>query len=267
MDCDIGKRQAPLHNAVVRTVLQRHPFPVVAHFEKVIAISFAFPVEALRPFVSEPLEIDTYNDLGFVTVALVWTRLLRPAGFPQAFGNDFFLAGYRVFARMIDDTGGRLRGLKILRSETDKRRMVFMGNLLTRYNYRRVRPEIRQDGLVTEVATFLPDNSRTLHLRLESGEDVALPDASPFPDWRTARQFAGPMPFTFSPEPNGRCIVVEGRRSTWAPRPIRVAEWDVSLFDETSLRTVKPILANAFEVNDVAYRWEKGRLVRPGVRT
>src|SRR5204863_898587 len=99
--------------------LKRHPFPVVARFERVVAVSFAFPESILRPMVPEGLEIDTYEGLGFVTVAMVWTKSLRPAGFPAFLGQDFLLAGYRIFTRLKDGER-RLRGLQILRSETDR---------------------------------------------------------------------------------------------------------------------------------------------------
>lgn len=69
---------------------ERHPFPVVAWFDRVIAVSFSFPEEVLRPLVLEPLELDSYHRHGFVTAALVWTRGLRPAGFPAFLGQDFF---------------------------------------------------------------------------------------------------------------------------------------------------------------------------------
>jgi len=100
---------------------------VVAWFERVIAISFAFPERLLRPLVPAPLEVDSFEGLGFVTVALVWTRGLRPALLPRFLGQDFFLAGYRVFTRLRDTDGRRLRGLKIIRSETDKAHMVWSG--------------------------------------------------------------------------------------------------------------------------------------------
>ncbi len=92
--------------------MKRHPVPVVAFFDRVIAVSFAFPAEVLRPLLPEPLEIDDYRGFGFVTVALVWTRGLRPAGFPCCMGQDFFLAGYRIFTRLRDENGRRLRGLE-----------------------------------------------------------------------------------------------------------------------------------------------------------
>ena len=86
---------------------------------------------------------------------------------------------------------------------------------------------------------------------------------SPFADLRTARQFAGPMPFTFDAEGDGRFVVIEGKRREWVPRPLRPVEWKVGLFDEAPFRGVAPVLANAFRVEGVPYRWERGRLVTP----
>ena len=246
--------------------LKRHPFPVVAWFERVVAVSFAFPEAVLRPLVPSALEIDAYEGLGFVTVALVWTRRLRPAGFPAFLGQDFFLAGYRVFTRLRDVSGRRLRGLKIVRSETDKQRMVWAGNLLTRYCYRHVNVAIRKEGAETHVQTSLGDGTSTLDLTFDSREEsAALPRGSPFPDWHAAKLFAGPMPFTFSPDDDGTFVVIEGSRQNWVPRPIVVKKWKVGLFDEPPLQGTTPILANAFAVEAISYRWEKGRIVRPGV--
>ena len=242
------------------TVLKRHPFPVVAWFDRVIAVSFAFPREVLRPLVPEPLEIDCHGDFGFVTVALVWTKGLRPAAFPRLMGQDFFLAGYRVFTRLRDGDGRRLRGLKILRSETDKPRMVFSGNLLTHYQYRLVKVELSDN----RVRSWLPDGRETLDLSFDpAAEPDAPPPGSPFADLRTARNFAGPMPVTFDAEGDGRFVVIEAKRQEWKPRPVKVISWKVGLFDEAPFRGVTPVLANAFRVENVPYRWERGRLVTP----
>jgi uncharacterized protein YqjF (DUF2071 family) len=249
----------------LHTLLQRHPFPVVAQFDRVVAVSFAFPEEVLRPLMPKGLEIDAHEGLGFVTVAMVWTRNLRPAGFPAMLGRDFFLAGYRVFARLRDGSGRTLRGLCILRSETDRRRMVWLGNLMTRYRYRRVHVRIRESMREVRVETTVPNGSKTLDLTFEIPEGTAaLPDGSPFRDWKAARRFAGPMPFTFSPNGDGTFVVVEGSRQNWVPRPLVVKSWAVGLFDEVPLRGTSPLLANAFLVEGVSYRWEKGRVVRPG---
>ena len=57
-------------------------------------------------------------------------------------------------------------------------------------------------------------------------------------------------------------VVVEGSRQKWVPHPVAVKEWHVALFAETPLCEAEPILANAFAVNAVDYRWERGRRVR-----
>ncbi len=245
------------------TLLKRHPFPVVAWFDRVIAVSFAFPVEILRPLIPEPLEIDCHEGFGFVTVALVWTKGLRPAAFPAFMGQDFFLAGYRIFTRLHDENNRRLRGLKILRSETDKARMVVTGNLLTHYQYRRVKLEESD----SRVRTWRPNGNETLDLSYDlDAEPDAPPTGSPFADLRAARKFAGPMPFTFDAEGDGRFLIIEGRRQEWTPRPVKITDWKVSLFNEPPFRGVTPLLANAFRVEGVPYRWECGRLITPQSR-
>lgn len=248
--------------------LKRHPFPVDAYFDRVVAVSFAFPEAVLRPMVPPGLDIDTHNGFGFVTAAIVWTRHLRPRGLPKVFGQDFFLSGYRAFTRLQEPSGRRLRGLNILRSETDKRRMVWVGNILTSYRYRHVNVDIQESGSETHVRTALADGSTMIDMTFEpSEESAALPVGSPFADWKTARQFAGPMPFTFTAEDDGTMVVIEGSRQEWVPRPVRVTKWHVGFFNEAPLRGVTPILANAFAVNGVSYRWKSGRIVQPGVRT
>ena len=243
-------------------LLRRHPFPVVAHFERVVALSFAFPATTLAPLVSTGLEIDVFQDFGFVTVAMVWTKKLRPAGFPSFLGQDFFLSGYRIFTRL-NDGGRRMRGLQILRSETDQRRMVTMGNFLTHYHYRHIDVRIQESTSQTRVETVRRDGIPSLDLTFaQADESAPLPKDSPFPDWRSARRFAGPMPFTFSAEGDGTFVVVEGSRQKWVPHPVAVKEWHVALFAETPLCEAEPILANAFAVNAVDYRWERGRRVR-----
>lgn len=151
--------------------------------------------------------MDTHEGLGFLTVAMVWTRKLRPMGFPEFLGQDFLLAGYRVFTRLRDESGRRLRGLKIIRSETDKRRMVWAGNLLTAYNYRHVHARATASGSETTVETSLANGTRTVLLTFgQPAEGLPVPAGSPFRDWHGARLFAGPMPFTFSPRADGRFV-------------------------------------------------------------
>jgi hypothetical protein len=116
--------------------LKNHPFAVEAFFESSLVLTFALPKEQLQHLIPECLQLDTFQDKwAFVAVAMVQTNDLRPKGFPKFMGNDFFLIGYRVFVRYTNSAGKNLRGLYILKSETDKKKMELMGNIFTHYNY------------------------------------------------------------------------------------------------------------------------------------
>src|SRR5258705_4294423 len=116
--------------------LKNHPFAVEAFFESSIVLTFAAPKEKIQHLIPEFLSLDEFNNKwAFIAVAMVQTKDLRPKGFPKILGNDFFLIGYRVFVRFINNAGRNLRGLYILKSETNKKRMEFFGNIFTHYNY------------------------------------------------------------------------------------------------------------------------------------
>src|SRR2546426_4238459 len=118
--------------------LKRHPLPVRAFFGHYLVLTYALPAKLLEPLLPPGLMLDTYQEFGFVAVAMVQTQALRPAFLPPAFGLDFFLAGYRIFARFQTASGRTLRGLRILKSDTDRQLMASAGNLLTHYGYRKV---------------------------------------------------------------------------------------------------------------------------------
>src|ERR1700734_1713742 len=121
------RRRAMLH------WLKRHPVPVTAFFRHALVLTYAFPPEVLEPLLPAGLVLDTWRGKGFLAIALVATERLRPSFLPAALGRDFFLSGYRVFTRLAGSES--VRGLRILRSDTDHRLMVCAGNLLTHYNY------------------------------------------------------------------------------------------------------------------------------------
>jgi hypothetical protein len=253
----------------IRARLQRHPFPIDAFFDNAITLTYALPGAVLRPLLPPGLELETVGDDGFVAVALVQTHDLRPAGWPRALGQDFFLAGYRVFTRL--RTGGRsLRGLQILRSDTDRARMVAGGNLLTHYNYHRCRARLEPvaGGLRTVVTT--PDGWGDLDVlvrRPEAGTApigrYTLPPSSPFVSVRDARRFAGPLPFTFDYETETHSIVaIEARRTKWMPVPVDVDVRRIGFFDQPAFAGCTPRLAAAFRVSHIEYRWKRGVLCK-----
>lgn len=238
--------------------LRNHPFAVEAWFDWSLALVFAWPAELLAPLLGRGLELDTYAGHGFVAIALVQTKSLRPAGLPAWLGRDFFLTGYRIFARHRTAAGRSLRGLRILRSDTDRRTMVWVGNLFTHYHYHHARVRIDESEQTRTIDVRTADGAADLRLHQSHGICDELPAGSIFPDWHTARLWAGPMPFTFDAMPDG-VLRVEGVRRDWKPRAVAVEIERLGFFDHAPFRAAgPPRLANAFLVERVPYRWEKG---------
>ncbi len=237
--------------------LKNHPFAVEAFFKRSVVLTYALPKERLQALIPECLELDTFRDTwAFVAVAMVQTTGLRPKGYPKFMGNDFFLIGYRVFVRYRTTEGKRLRGLYILRSQTDKKKMQVFGNIFTHYNYSTT--DIRQgtQGTVSEITSARSD----LQVRFEQGgDDTPLPAHSPFADWKEARRFAGPLPFTFTYNQGKKeVLIIEGVRENWTPKPLSVSHQHIGFLEELGLHE-DALLANAFIITDIPYLWKKGR--------
>jgi hypothetical protein len=237
--------------------LKNHPFGVEAFFESSLVLTFAVPKEELVSFIPAHLTLDTFKDeWAFIAVAMVQTKGLRPKGFPSFIGNDFFLIGYRIFVRYTNKDGRRLRGLYIIKSETDKKKMAFFGNLFTHYNY-----------TTTDISQTLKDGRRILSSVKSNFEVVIadverraeLPPTSPFTEWKEARRFAGPLPHTFTyNEAEDAVLIILGIRQNWNPKPVQIKSYRFDFLDSLNLKGI--VLANAFEIKNVPYHWEKGRL-------
>ncbi len=244
-------------------LLKRHPWAVTARFEWVLALVFAVPEETARALMLPGLEPDLYEGQGFVAAAFVQTRKLRPAWMPRWLAQDFFLAGMRVFARARLADGRWVRGLRILGSATDSWRMKLADSVLSHYRYEKIRVVARRADSLLELAAFDRDGTAAVKLRADLTPADSPPPDSPFPDLRTARQFAGPMPFTFSYEPEtDSLIVVEGARQSWTPRPVRVEVETLRFFTGPPFAApgCLPPLANAFFIEQVDYHWKPGVL-------
>ncbi len=236
--------------------LKNHPFAVEAFFESSLVITFALPKAQLAQVIPPCLELDTFDDKwAFVAAAMVQTKDLRPKGFPKFMGNDFFLIGYRVFVRYTNKAGKRLRGLYILKSETDKKRMEIMGNIFTHYNY--TTTDINQvEHATTKEISSVHSNFKVVIDKAE--ENIALPDHSPFADWKEARRFAGPLPFTFTfNNTTNEVLIIEGVRQNWTPNAVKVIDYKFEFLDAMQLENA--VLANAFIIKNIPYYWKKGK--------
>lgn len=238
--------------------LKNHPFAVEAFFESSLVFTYAVPKEQIQPLIPECLELDTFHDkYAFIAVAMVQTKALRPKGFPKMFGNSFFLIGYRVFVRYTNQAGKRLRGLYILKSETDKKKMEFLGNLFTHYNY--TTTDIHQQSRQGITEIYSDRSGFTVSIEQAENENIALPAGSPFVDWKEARRFAGPLPFTFTYNSTVKeVLIIEGVRAHWKPMPVKVIDCNFSFIHDLKLNGV--ILANAFVIRNIPYYWKKGKI-------
>ncbi len=236
--------------------LKNHPFAVEAFFESSLVLTFAVPKEQLEALLPPCVTLDTFEDKwAFLAVAMVQTEGLRPKGFPAFMGNDFFLIGYRIFVRYTNEAGKRLRGLYILKSETDKKKMELLGNIFTHYQYSTTDIQQEKEGDFYRVSSRKSDFEVKVKL---SDEAAALPADSPFQDWKAARRFAGPLPFTFTYQPQKQeVLIIQGVRQNWTPRPVEVISHRVAWLDNFAFEGA--VLASAFIIQNIPYHWKKGK--------
>ena len=244
-------------------VLKRHPVPVRAFFRHCLVLTYAFPERVLVPLLPPGLTLDSFRGLGFLAIAMVQTEGLRPVGVPAALGQDFFLSGYRIFARLRTAKGRTLRGLRILRSDTDRELMVAAGNFLTHYNYVKCTVESREAEGKLAIRIDTGGEADLEVVADLAGKPAPLPPGSPFLTLEEARKFAGPLPYTFDYEKETHSIVcIKGVRSRWNPQPVAVEVRRATFFDHPPFAGETPVLANAFHLQEVPYRWERGVLER-----
>jgi hypothetical protein len=240
------------------TRLRRHPMAIAAHFRHCLTLTYALPPDVLRPLLPPGLELDTYDGHAFVAVALVQTEQLRPAALPAALGQNFLLAGYRIFTTFTLPGGKTMRGLRILRSDADRSAMVAGGNLLTHYKYHRCQATVVDSPPCIDFSVRTVDGLGALDVSADRSRET-LPAGSVFWSMRDARRFAGPLLFTFDHERETNSIIsIRATRTNWQPTPVAIDVRRIAFLDQPPFNRCTPILAAAFYVHDVDYRWERG---------
>lgn len=237
--------------------LKNHPFAVEAFFDYSLVLTYALPKQDIQHLIPECLTLDTFQDQwAFVAVALVQTKALRPKGLPTWIGNDFFLIGYRIFVRYTTPAGKRLRGLYILKSETDSKLMALFGSLFTHYQF--TSTDIQQEWTETSLA-IRSQQSRVEIIINTSFTDGLLTFQSPFTSWQEARRYAGPLPFTFLYNSrSSQVLIVEGLREHWQPTPVEVVKAQIPFLKSTEFHNSR--LASAFLVKQLPYWWKAGQI-------
>lgn len=247
--------------------LQRHPVAMQTHFRHSLVVTWAFEPQLLEQFLVPGLKLDTYTDpdgetFAFAAVALVDLDQLRPTGLPRVLSGAHVMTGYRVFCTMQTPAGRTMRGLRILGSQSSSRMSVIGANLTTRYHYRYVRARLAAHDQTIRFLIDSPNKQGDVDITADLA-DHSLPPDSPFADAKAARRFAGPLPYTFSPDPEG-IVVVKSQRTDWSPTPVAVRVDRATFFDYGPFAGAPRRLANAFYLADLDYGWQSGQLFRVG---
>ena len=96
-------------------------------------------------------------------------------------------------------------------------------------------------------------------LPTKKARKYAFTSSFTFQDWKEARRFAGPLPFTFSFDAHrNEVLIIEGVRENWTPQPIEVNHYDIHFLEEMGFKNA--ILANAFQIENIPYYWKKGKI-------
>ena len=138
--------------------------------------------------------------------------------------------------------------------------LVGFGNLLTHYRYGLCQVELTEQPGEIGWRIRTPHGKADLEVVANIGDGSApLPAGSPFAAVKDARRFAGPLPYTFDYEPETNSIIrIRAVREQWNPRPVAVEVRKNTFLLQEPFCRVAPILANAFYVHDVPYRWMRG---------
>nr|WP_290928362.1 hypothetical protein [Haliscomenobacter sp.] len=70
-----------------------------------------------------------------------------------------------------------------------------------------------------ESTNEIKSGKSNFNILLSKEEDaIPLPPESPFSDWKEARRYAGPLPFTFTyNSKTAEVLIIEGVRQNWTP--------------------------------------------------
>ena len=234
------------------------PFPVKAWFDTFVVLFFSIDKNKMMEQLPYPLNPDCYKEHALLAVAIVKTKNFRPSFLPSWMGMKFNLVGYRFLSTYQLNETKSIRGLKIIKSQTDQKFMKFFGDKLSQYkfNYNPIKIETRDDLVIIEGEGI--DIKLRVH---ENPSNTPLPTQSVFENWPSARKYAGPLLYTFEINMFQKQIsITEGTRKNWTPKPIEVISYDLEFLKQENISSLQPMLSAAFQVTNIPYSWKKATI-------
>jgi hypothetical protein len=239
--------------------LKNHPFAVEAHLDSTLVLTFAVPYKELKKFLPNIFELELYEKTwAFFTVTTGQIRDLKPKGFPKILGNDFYLINYQLVVKFHDSAGSSYKGLLNLKIETDRKKIMYLGNFFTHFKYSMTDVKQTQTGNLIEIKS----KTSGFHILVDTDNvEMEMPKDSPLEDWKDARRFTGALPSTFRfDKPKKAVFLVLGSRRNWKPKVVKVLEYNIPFLNELNLNGV--VLASALLMTDNPYSWQKGEFVK-----
>jgi hypothetical protein len=231
------------------------PFPVKAWFDFFVVLFFSIDKNEAAKRIPFPLQLDLHNEKALLAVAAVQTKNFRPAFLPSFMGRNFNLVGYRFLTTYERQNGDTIRGLKIIRSQTNQSLMKFWGDRFTQYKFEYNPLEFN----LGENEVRLTGEGINIELRKHADpQSTPLPAGSCFADWKYARKYAGPLLYTFETNETTKTIsITEGTRKNWQPKPIETVRCEIDFLRSPEISSLNPVLSAAYMVQNIPYDWKK----------
>lgn len=248
-------------NAVLRSIVPKHPIPMRTIFRECFLVNFAIKPEALRPLIPEPIELDLHQGEAYLSIIIAKMDSMRPAFLPRTLGITYNQIVYRVVVRAHGE-----RGVYFLRSDADNALMSIAGDWLTFFRFHITPIKTKRDGNLLSIdLAAAPLDCADIHASYDlASARRTLPSMSRFASFDEAKEFLVQLfaAFAYGPLTDELSIV-----------HIHRGEWDIDIVDDRraaydwmqrgpyfNAQTAR--LDSIFYVREIPYTWHALEKVR-----
>jgi hypothetical protein len=239
------------------SLFQKNPFPVCGDIERCWLLAYRTPADSARAMLPAPLHLITHGGFAFFNVVVGRLRAMRPAGLPRWCGVDYWHVAYRFYVRAALADGSSMDGIYFIHSDCDSRLLTVLGNPLTHFRFHMARVQVSENERFVRGSVSAPGVPAEFVLRRDT--PPALSPGSPFATLTEAAAFLKYQPTGLAPAGTRAVNAITIRRDerAWISRLISVesARWKFLAGHETALEC-------AWEVEPIAYRWNRARIFR-----
>lgn len=158
-------------------------------FSRSTILIFAYDVGYLQALLPPGLTVDSDGSIGFLAVAYVDSRSLRPAAVKREIGIGFRLRELLIFCSYTNRSGRRMNGLFLLGSSVSSGVAWIGSKLLTPYVSVEYRKLVIAEGSDRSSTTVSDRNALLIECsRLPEGQSAGSIDTSIFETWSAAME-------------------------------------------------------------------------------